>query len=137
MIKSIISRLLDSPTPFRLVDGASALSQVKDNPPASPAAYVYSGRDRSEASERATGPVLQRSIADISVVIVQENLSSDQAGAEDIEELKDFVRSRLIGFVPVGADEAMEHVEGELQDAKGGVVWFEDVYSVARYIEET
>lgn len=137
MIRSIIARLLANDTPFRLVDGASALARVKDAPPTSPAAFVYSGRDRSEPSERMTGVALQRSVSDISVVIVQENLSSDLASSDDIEELKDFVRSRLVGFVPDGADEAMEHVEGELQEAKGGVVWFEDIYSVARYIEET
>ncbi|MBW8322420.1 MAG: hypothetical protein K0M49_16760 [Arenimonas sp.] len=139
MIKSIVDRLLEAGTPFRIVGGAGALSSVKDRPPAVPAAYVYLAVENSAPNERATGPVVQRMSGDISVVIVTENLSGsdDWAAADEIENLKAFVRERLIGFVVTGGDcDPLEHVSGELQQAVAGMIWFEDTFATARYLEE-
>jgi len=138
VIKSIVDRLLEAGTPFRIVGGAGSLSSVTDRPPAVPAAYVYAAAENSAPSERMTGPVLQRSTPDISVVIVTENLSGEDewAAADDIENLKSFVRGQLIGFMPTGASDPLEHVSGELQHAVAGTIWFEDTYATARYLEE-
>jgi len=70
-------------------------------------------------------------------VIVTSNLSqvNNAAAANDVEVLKAYVRSKLLGFMPEGAADPLEHVEGELQSAIGGTVWFEDVFTTAHYQE--
>ncbi len=136
MIASIIARLLESGTPFRICAGAGELANVRDQPSATPAAYVYLARERSEPSDR-IGSILQRTACDIGVVIVTSNLSgtNNAAAASDIEQLKSYVRRQLLGFLPEGASDPLEHVEGELQQALSGTVWFEDVYATAHYQE--
>lgn len=138
MIKEIVERLSEAGTPFRIIGGAGGLAQVKDRPPQVPAAYVYFTNENSAPNQRATGSVMQRSAADIAVTIATENLSGEDnfEAAEDIENLKAFVRRKLIGFMPEGADDPLEHVTGELQQAAAGIIWFEDVYATARYLEE-
>lgn len=138
MIPSIVARLMEANTPFRICGGAGALASIKDRPPQVPAVYVFEASESSTLSERSTGPVFQRSTVDIGVVIVTENLSGTDefAAAEDIGNLKSYVRKQLIGFMAAGADEPLQHVTGELQQAVAGTIWFEDVYTTARYIEE-
>ncbi|MGY5789055.1 phage tail terminator protein len=138
MIAAIVNRLLESGTPFRIAGGAGSLAAIKDRPLQMPAVYVYVAAERSKPNERAMGSILQRSEPDIGVVIVTENLSGvdDFEAAEDIENLKTYVRGKLIGFVPDGMDDPLEHVTGELQQAIAGTIWFEDVYTTARYLEE-
>ncbi|SEH22533.1 hypothetical protein [Rhizobium sp. NFR12] len=138
MIKSIIDRLQEAGTPFRIAGGAGELANVKDQPPNTPAVYVYIARERSAQSERINS-IMQRTAADIGVVIVTTNLSQQKnaAAAGDIETLKTYVRAKLLGFMAEGASDPLEHVEGELQQALGGTVWFEDVFTNARYQEET
>lgn len=138
MIKSIIARLMDAGTPFRISGGASELAAVKDTPPQTPAVFVFSGADRSEKDLTTGRRVRQRTSVDISVVICTSNLSASHgaAAAEDIEELKTFVRGRVLGFKPEGALDPLQHVEGELQQALAGTVWFEDVFTTTYYVKE-
>ena len=42
------------------------------------------------------------------------------AAADDIENLKTFVRSRLIGFEPSAAEEPLTHISGKLLKAREG-----------------
>ncbi|MFC5445476.1 phage tail terminator protein [Rhizobium halophytocola] len=139
MIQAMIDKLLESGTPFRMVGGAGDLANVKDRPTTSPAAFVYVAADQSLPNERATGRVLQRSEIEIGVVIVASNLSAtnNAAAAADIEALKAYVRAQLIGFQPGGDTEPLEHHAGELQQAIGGTVWFEDIYRTATYLQES
>ena len=136
MIASIIARLKEAGTPFRIVGGAAELADVKDHPPALPAAYAYEARERSAETEL-INDVFQRTEVDISVVIVTGNLSkaNNAAAADDLTNLKIFVRGQLLGFMPAGAENPLMHVEGELQQAVGGTVWFEDVFITAYYQE--
>lgn len=138
MIRGLAERLAEPGTPFAIVGGAGALAQVKDRPPQLPAVYLYLAAEATQVNQRITGPVFQRSAVEVGAVIVTENLSGQDnfEAAEDIENLKIFVRSKLIGFTPEGADDPLEHVSGELQQAAAGVIWFEDVYATARYLEE-
>ena len=139
-VASIIARLSSAvPPAFAIVEGATEWAAVSNGvPTALPAAYVMTLREASEASERMTGPILQRMEADIAVVLVTSNVSDVAGGAvsADIEELKKWTRARLIGFTPVGSDEPLQHVSGELLKAKNGVVWHEEVVGAATYLEE-
>ena len=49
---------------------------------------------------------------------------------------KQFVRARLLGFVPDGADEPMTHVSGTVLKARHGTVWFEDKYALTTCLED-
>jgi hypothetical protein len=139
MIAEIQNRLLTAPnTPFAIVEGATQLAQVKDRPTALPAAYVLILQEASAPTSRAMGPVLQRTEADIGVIIVTENVGDARGDAvsDDLELLKRFVRQQLIGFVPEGVDDPIEHVSGEIIKARSGTVWFQDVFGAAYYQEE-
>lgn len=139
-IEEFKARLLQAPTPFTYVRGATALSQVKDRPPGVlPVAFVLTAREVSAANTRMTGKVLQRSERDITVVIVCEDLGDadgDQV-QDQLETLKAFNRSRLIGFLPSdGIGEPVTHVSGEMVQATGGTCWFEDVFSSPTHLIE-
>jgi hypothetical protein len=135
IVDELKARLVVSGTPFALVEGANELAQVIDRPPTTPAAYVFISGETSAENERINGPVLQRTATDISVVIITENSGSPDDVARDIEQLKRFVRKRILGFTPTEAD-PLEHIVGKIQQVKDGMVWFEDVFSTAFYQEE-
>lgn len=137
-VPSIIARLEAPGTPFRIVGGAGALSSVKDRPPACPAVYVYEADENSGPNIRSTGKLLQRTAATIAVVIITENLSGtdDFAAAEDIGELKRWVRKSLVGFTPEGAVERLTHASGQLQSATANTIWFEDQFNTAYHLTE-
>ncbi|RWC58920.1 hypothetical protein [Mesorhizobium sp.] len=123
---------------FAIVEGATEFAQIDSVPTAMPAAYVMTLREASDENSRATGRVLQRLVSDIAVVIITSNLSDvpGSAVSSDIEDLKDWVRSRLIGFETPSSDDPIEHVSGELLKTKNGTVWFEDVFGAAGYLTE-
>ena len=81
MISEIKQLLLEPGTLFALVEGATELAQVSDRPLVMPAAYVIPLEQVSSPNSRATGPVLQRTEADIGVIIILENLSSTDGDA--------------------------------------------------------
>lgn len=137
MIAEIRQRLLVTGTPFALVEGAVALAQVKDIPPNMPAAYVFMVRDASEPNDRMNGPVMQRTACDIAVVIVFEQLAEPlgEPAADELETIVAWVRAQLIGFDGT-TFEPLEHVSGELVQAKGGAVWWQETYGSAYYQEE-
>ncbi|WFE92303.1 hypothetical protein K1718_13340 [Roseibium porphyridii] len=138
LVSDIIARLNDGQTVFQTVAGAVELSLIEKRRLASPAAYVLTAEEGSRDNERINGKVLQRLESDIAVVIVSDNLA-DPLGASaglDIEDLKSFVRGRLIGFEPASGVEPITHVSGEIVKASGGAVWFEDRFSAPSYLEQ-
>lgn len=139
-IPEIKAALLAPGTPFSFAMGATSLSQVKDRPDGVlPGVFVLTARETSADNERATGPVLQRSERDIMVVIVGENLGDADGDAvqDPLEGWKAWVRSRLIGLVPSDMNEPITHVGGEVVEARGGCVWFEDTFSAPTYLKES
>lgn len=134
------TRLLSDGTPFKAVAGATALAAVKDRPVGEmPQAFVLVAREASTENQRAmTGPVLQRMERDLMVVIFAEDVSEPFGGAtgDQLEEIKSWVRGRLVGFVPTDMKLKISHVGGEVVEAVKGLVCFEDTYSAPTYIEE-
>lgn len=134
IVFDVRDKLRAAGSPFALVEGANELAEVKDRPPATPAAYVFVNNEASAENQRLTGRILQRCQIDISVVIVTENSSGAEGAARDVETLKSWVRAQLLGFEPTDAA-PMEHVAGQIQSAKDSMVWFEDVFGTATYLE--
>lgn len=129
------------PPVFRVVAGAADFGAVGDKPHATPAAYVITEEEVSEASSRATGPVLQRTEMDIAVVIITSNLSDLTGGAAagDIVALKHQVRRALVGLVPAASEDGtpVTHLSGAMLKAKGGYVWWRELYAASTYTEES
>lgn len=138
LVSEIKERLKDGQTVFATVGGALDLANLEKNYLAKPGAYVLAAEEASGENERMTGPVLQRLESDIAVVIVFDDHTDalGEAADDPLEAFKNFVRGRLIGFVPASADEPVTHVSGEIVKASGGTVWFEDRFSVPSYLEE-
>ncbi|MCV0424666.1 MAG: hypothetical protein K5905_04275 [Roseibium sp.] len=139
LVSEIIVRLKDGQTVFQTVAGAVEFSVIEKNRLASPGAYVMSAEEGSSPNERLNGKVLQRLETDIAVLIVVDNLSGTlgSAAGDELEDLKSFVRSRLLGFVPASGVEPITHVSGEIVKASGGTVWFEDRFSAPSYLEQS
>lgn len=138
-VAEIKERLRAPGTPFSLVRGGAQLASVKDRPELLPAAFVLVTRDASAENSRATGPVMQRSERDVTVVIVCEDLSDadGDAAADELETLKTYVRVRLIGFKPGDMVDVITHVGGEIIEARAGCAWFGDTFSAPTYLKET
>lgn len=138
-VSEIKLRLLEDGTPFTMVRGATSLAKVKDRPDAVlPVAYVLVAKEASAANDRATGKSLQRQERDVMVVIVCEDVSDadGDATADELETIKAWVRSKLIGFRPTDMKEKITHVAGEVVEAIAACVWFEDTFSAPTYLEE-
>ncbi|SIR43207.1 hypothetical protein SAMN05880590_13211 [Rhizobium sp. RU35A] len=135
IVLSVRNALKSAGTPFVLVEGANELAQVKDRPPAVPAAYVFINSEASSENQRLTGPVLQRMQVDVSVVIITENAGGAEEASRDIETLKAWTRQALLGFQPADTADPFEHISGQIQKARDGMVWFEDVFGTATYLE--
>lgn len=138
-IAEVKARLVVQPTPFSMVKGATALAQVKDRPDATlPVAYVLSAKEVSDTNTRMTGNILQRQERDVMVVIVAEDLGDADGDvvSDQLEELKAFVRARVIGFKPTDMVEVITHVGGEVVQAVAGCVWFEDTFSAPVFLKE-
>ena len=142
LVSEIQARLeATSPAVFRIVAGAAAFASLVGEPKATPAAYVLVEQEASEENSRATGPVLQRTEADVAVIIVTRNVSDGIGGAasDDLEALKTAVRRALVGFVPTAAQggDPLQHISGELLKAKSGSVWHKELFAAAYYLEES
>lgn len=129
-----------NPPVFRIVGGAADFASLVGEPKATPAAYVMVEEEQSGENQRMTGPVLQRTEADIAVIVVTHNVSDGRGGAaaHDIANLKPTVRKSLVGFVPDGVDDAepTEHVSSNLLKAKNGHVWQRELFGTAYTQEE-
>lgn len=139
-IAEIKARLLAEDTPFTIVRGATGLAQVKDRPDGIlPVAFVLSAREVSAENSRATGAILQRQERDVMVVIVAEDLGDADGDAvqDELERLKTWCRTQLIGFKPTDMVDLITHVEGNVVEARNGCVWFEDTFSAPIYLKET
>lgn len=138
MIAAIQNRLRTAQgTPFALVEGAVSLAALKDRPTGMPAAFVIPVRAASSPNQRATGAILQKTESDVGVVIIFENLSTPlyEDGADELESLYRFVREQLVGFAPSDDEEPLQHIDGELVKARGGVVWWQETFGTAHYQE--
>jgi len=141
IVADIIAQLKAiTPPVFSIVEGAAEFASIDTVPVAVPAAYVLVESEESEANVRMTGPVLQRCIADVAVVIVTDNVSdhTGAAASHDIETLKAKVRAVLVGFVPSSSGDGtpVEHISGELLKAKGGTVWHRELFAAVHYLQE-
>lgn len=123
IVAEVIAQLkaLD-PQPFRIVAGALELAAVKEQPPATPAAYVFLEAEAASDNRAMAGAIQQRVETDLAVVIVASNVA-DPTGAAlaiDIETLKRRVIDALVGFMPFSGSDVITYGSAELVRARGG-----------------
>lgn len=124
--------------PFRIVGGAAELAALQQKPPAAtPAVYFFTADEAPEPNQRGTGRSLQDTSYQVNAVIVTRNLSGSagEAAYSDVEALKEWVKRRLMGWVPAGMEEAMENGGGQVVDFKAGTIWWEHVFYTGRLEE--
>lgn len=126
---------------FKFVSGALGFAAARENPPnAYPCAFVFLGKEASAANNRATGQIMQMQERDLHVVIALKNAAdvAGDAAAIELEDIVDWVRTKLVGFTPPEDQSAVPvtHIEGELVEFVNGVVWYEEVYAAQTYLEE-
>lgn len=136
IVAEVIERLrAQVGSPFALVEGAAELAILGNaQPNALPAAYVYTAEEAAEPNER-IGAVLQRVEVDIAVVVIAGNVSdaTGAAAASDVESLKRFVRSALVGWEPEVADDIITNVGARIVRVRDGAVWCEMTFATALY----
>lgn len=138
IVADVIARLnAISPPVFRIVAGALELAAVKEQPPATPAAYVFVETEAAADNETTTGAVRQRVETDLAVVIVASNVSSAAGGAlaADIDALKGKVLEALVGWLPPSGGDVMTFAASELVRAKGGFAACQLTFSAPYYLE--
>ena len=137
IVQEVITRLTAAPTPFALVEGAGQFAQVRDRPNGSPAAFVFVKEEASGENSRMSGGHLQEMQMDLAVSLFTDNAAdaNGEAAAADIEAIKAFVRSRLVGWKPASAELPLSHVSGQVIGFKSGGIWFEDLYSTLTFLE--
>ena len=139
-LPEIKAQLGGAGSPFTFVRGATSMAQVKGDRPEAvlPVAYVLSAKEVTADNPRATGSVLQKQERDIMIVIVVEDLGdADGDTVQDpLEDLKAYVRGKLLGFKPTDMVDRITHVGGEVVEAASGCVWFADTFSAPIYLKE-
>ena len=135
MIREIREILQGTPdTPFRLVEGTLSVAQLQDRPITMPAAYVMPVSSASGENQRMNG-VLQMTEEHVAVLIIFENLTAPigDATTDELEALFKWVREQLIGVVLSPFYKAIEHVSGELVKARGGIIWWQETFSITHF----
>ena len=138
IVADVITRLKEMASPpFRIIAGALELAAVKEQPAATPAAYVFIESEAAADNETITGAVRQRVEADLAVVIVAGNAVGGAGGAlaSDLESLKATVRTALVGWQPASSEDVVTFVASELVRAKGGYAACQLTFSAPYYLE--
>jgi hypothetical protein len=123
IVADVITRLKAmSPQPFRIIAGALELAAVREQPAATPAAYVFIEAEAAADNRAMTGAVEQRVETDLAVVIVASNVADAAGGAlaGDIETLKARVRNALVGFLPASGSDIITYASAEIVRMRGG-----------------
>ena len=121
--------------PFRIVGGAAELAALQQKPPAAtPAVYFFTADEAHEKNSRATGPSLQDTSYQVNAVIITRNLTgkAGEAAYANVEVLKEWVKRRLMGWVPTDMEDPIENGGGQVVDFKAGTIWWEHVFFTGR-----
>jgi hypothetical protein len=100
-----------------------------------PAAYVFPVSERSDATAL-LGAHDQRVRVEIAVEIMVRHAMDAATGgpaAEELEDVRDEVRSALAGFTPESGMKPLDHVEGRAMSFEAGLVIWRDTWVTEFY----
>lgn len=137
MIAAIIAYLTTHKTALglKLVAGAADFQKaVESNPPATPAAYIFT-LDESAGPNPVAPDVHQRVAVSVGVVLVVRNLGDTKGAAagQDMETLRGLVKAKLLGWQPATGYDALERSRSHLLAFRDGHMWWQDAYTTAFY----
>lgn len=124
------------PATLKMVEGAAEWSGLKRPSPAArtPCAYVLPASFEPGPNGLAGGAVRQSVARTVAVLIVASNLrdARGDAAAQDLDELLGQVITTLHGWKPSASDTALLLGAGELVDASGGLVVWQQQFTSER-----
>ncbi|NQV83918.1 MAG: hypothetical protein HQ494_08875 [Rhodospirillales bacterium] len=135
ILQSTQDRLKAQVPTLKLVDGAAALSEIKNNPAKQPAAYVIPISERGGVNAVATA-VRQEATARIGVLTALGNLK-DKTGdtaTQQLEALLIDIRTALVGWPPATGFEAYLYASGRVIEIRNRVVWHLSEFTTQFYI---
>jgi hypothetical protein len=124
---SLIARLSDTGL-FRLVGGAAEFGTAEDTAPPTPAAFVLTLGEDSNAKPPFTSDSIQRVTRLYGVIQCVRNVR-DASGAAATAALKDVRRpmlKQLIGWEPFAGGEPLIFMRGRLLKFQSGLLWWQD-----------
>ena len=135
LVQAVMSRLR-AETELRQVQGALELAAaIKALSVATPGAFVVPLSDLPAQDEAFTGQTLQRVLSKYSVVLVVDNKRDSTGGAasDELEQLRQAVRTALLGWMPPGFEAPLTAGPGNLIDLDNGRVWWGDEFQIEHY----
>lgn len=124
------------PTTLRMVEGSAEWAGLATPPPAArtPCAYVLPASFDPGPNGLAGGAVRQSVAQTVAVMLVASNLrdARGEAAALDLDALLEEVIATLHGWKPSAADTALLLGAGELLDASGGLVVWQQQFTSER-----
>lgn len=126
------ARLKEAGTPFRQVGGIAELDAVVSGGAlkAAPAAFVIPLAEPAGRNTR-TNAVHQQVGAAVGILIAVRNVSdtTGERSIEDLEAIRNFVRSKLLGWSPAAGYREAEFGGGAIVTVAGGHTWWQDDYA--------
>jgi len=124
----------DTANNFREVAGAANLRGVLESRVSAPACYVFRLRNNPGANTLDIG-VSQRVVESYAVVVVTGNKRDARGGdsSDENEALCQQVDTALLNWTPDPAAEPLEYGGGSLVSLAGGTMYWQDIYTTARF----
>jgi len=135
MIDATIARLRAEVPALKLVGGAADFqTAVERNPTVTPAAFVFP-LEESPGENQMGNVVIQRVVAGVGIAFVVKNVSdvTGDAARQDLIELRQAVKERLLGWSPAAGHDPYERGNSGLLAFRDGHMWWQDVYRTAYF----
>lgn len=139
MIAAIIARLLAEVPALKLVEGVAGFQRATEtNPPATPAAYVFTVDESGSAGDTdiddGEGQLVDVTLA---IVLVVRNVTDAHGAAAelDMDALRGQVRAALLGWSIDAEHEPLARRQSTLSAFRDGHMWWQETWTTAYYDE--
>jgi len=138
MIAAIIARLLAEVSAFKLVAGAAGFQRAtENNPPATPAAYVFTVDEAGDTDTDLDDGEGQLVRVTLAIVLVVRNVAdaTGEAAETDMDALRGQVRAALLGWSIDPEHELLARRQSTLAGFRDGHMWWQETWTTAYYDE--
>lgn len=139
MIPAIIARLQAQVPAFKRVEGVAGFQRAtENNPPATPAAFVFTVDESGVAGDvDADDGEGQRVVVTLAIVLVVRNVADAHGAAaeDDMDALRGQVRQALLGWTTDTDHDPLERLRSSLSAFRDGHMWWQETWTTAYYDE--
>ena len=114
-------------------DAVDAADAMTNGSAPVPAVYVSTARETAAPNRNQTGRHTQMITQMVSVLFVVGSQRADAALNDDVEERRDQIIERLMGWTPPGAGLPLDYASFSVRFAEAGEIWGELLFQ-SRYI---